>query len=72
MQGVHFVKNEGKRVRAKCKDNCPWVLFASYENNHDTFVVKTYNHKHNCTRENRNKMATSNFLVVLLKNKIMS
>ena len=70
--GVNFIKNEGKKFRAKCKDKYLWVLFASYENNCDTLIIKTYKHKHNCTRVNKNMMATSNFMIVLLKKKIMS
>ena len=71
-KGVHFVKNEPHRVRAHCKKKCPWVLFVGTNKQEGVFIVKTYHPKHSCTRESRNKMATSNFLSILLKNVIVT
>lgn len=50
---IHFVKNERKMVRVRCKEKCPWRLFALVDNSNDKFIVKTYNRHHNYRRVNK-------------------
>ena len=47
---IKFEKNENTRVRCRCKQACPWVLYASLEKKSGDFLVKTYNPNHRCTR----------------------
>ena len=50
---INFVKNERKRVRAKCKKKCSWKLFVSIDSSNDTFTVKSYHRHYNCGRLNK-------------------
>ncbi|KAG8373955.1 hypothetical protein BUALT_Bualt11G0079600 [Buddleja alternifolia] len=61
---IAFVKNDYKRVRAKCKGRgCHWVALASRMNNSDTFQIRTLNTKHKCGRTlSKNKFVTSRLL----------
>ncbi|KAG8377443.1 hypothetical protein BUALT_Bualt08G0033400 [Buddleja alternifolia] len=61
---IAFVKNDYKRVRAKCKGRgCHWVALASRMNNSDTFQIRTLNSKHKCGRTlSKNKFVTSRLL----------
>ncbi|XP_062109407.1 uncharacterized protein LOC133820025 [Humulus lupulus] len=60
---IFFKKNDPHRVRAQCKGvNCPWVCFASKIDDTPTFVIKTLNDEHRCSRTNTNRFATSKWL----------
>ena len=62
---VYTKKNEPKRVRARCKDPCPWYVFASVEKALGTtdLVVKTMYDKHeNCNHAWKNKNLKANWL----------
>ncbi|KAK9098350.1 hypothetical protein Syun_025395 [Stephania yunnanensis] len=48
--GVKLVKNDKRRLRARCKEGCPWKILISMENNDETLTVKTYVHTHKCQR----------------------
>ncbi|XP_060170907.1 uncharacterized protein LOC132601867 [Lycium barbarum] len=54
--------NEPLRVRVRCVENCPWLLFASFDSRTYNFVVKNYNPIHKCDPTNRNKLCNSKFL----------
>ena len=49
---INFVKNERKKVTARCKKKCSWMLFASINSSNDTLTVKFYHRHHNCGRVN--------------------
>ncbi|XP_060178275.1 uncharacterized protein LOC132608233 [Lycium barbarum] len=54
--------NEPTRVRVRCVEGCPWLLFASLDSRTNNFVVKTYNPIHMCDPTNRNKLCNTKFL----------
>ncbi|XP_060211943.1 uncharacterized protein LOC132639517 [Lycium barbarum] len=54
--------NEATRVRVRCVEGCPWLLFASLDSRTNNFVVKTYNPIHTCDPTNRNKLCNTKFL----------
>ena len=60
---IKFKKNENTRVRCRCKQACPWVLYASLEKKSGDFLIKTYNPNHRCTRIWKNKRASCDYLV---------
>ena len=54
--------NEPTRVRVRCVEGCPWLLFASLDSRTNNFVVKNYNPIHKCDPTNRNKLCNTKFL----------
>ncbi|KAG8388268.1 hypothetical protein BUALT_Bualt02G0108000 [Buddleja alternifolia] len=67
---IVFLKNDKRRVRAKCKGTkCPWVALASKMKNSTTFQIRTLNVKHKCGRTlSKNKFVTSKLLSQKYKN----
>ncbi|KAG8380435.1 hypothetical protein BUALT_Bualt06G0015000 [Buddleja alternifolia] len=62
---IKFVKNDDKRVKAKCRGkNCAWVLHASRNGDKScTFQVKTLNTVHKCGRSlSKHRFVTSQML----------
>jgi hypothetical protein len=64
---VAYQKNDKERLRAYCpgKPPCPWFIYAardSRKNCSTTFVVKKYTANHECEREWKLKVFTSNYL----------
>ncbi|KAG8363956.1 hypothetical protein BUALT_Bualt19G0076300 [Buddleja alternifolia] len=62
---IKFVKNDDKRVRAKCREKkCGWVMHASRTRDKScTFQVKTLNTIHKCGRSlSKNRFVTSKML----------
>ncbi|XP_073138763.1 uncharacterized protein [Henckelia pumila] len=61
---VKFVKNDGKRLRAKCTNNgCGWLIHVSMMTNDSCWQVKTFEEKHdNCVWKVENKCITSTWL----------
>ncbi|XP_059284352.1 uncharacterized protein LOC132037764 [Lycium ferocissimum] len=55
-------KNDTRRVRVKCKESCPWMIYASKEGRSTNFIVKTYNPRYKCHRTNINFLCNSKFL----------
>ena len=51
--------NERKRVKVKCKEGCPWLLFDSLDRKSNNFIIKTYNLVHKCYKSNRNRLCNS-------------
>ena len=45
---VWLQKNDKGRVRAKCSDGYPWIVFASVEKDGFSFKLKTLNDEHTC------------------------
>ncbi|KAK1365099.1 hypothetical protein POM88_040660 [Heracleum sosnowskyi] len=56
---IWYSKNDLQRVQARCRDNCPWYLFASRVDTDGAFQVKTYNINHNCVMVNKHKFVRS-------------
>ncbi|KAG8387137.1 hypothetical protein BUALT_Bualt03G0222000 [Buddleja alternifolia] len=69
-RNIGFIKNDTKRVRAKCKGkNCPWVILASKMSDSTTFQIRTLNINHKCGRTlAKNKFVTSKLLSQKYKN----
>ncbi|KAK9153010.1 hypothetical protein Sjap_000490 [Stephania japonica] len=65
--GIKLVKNDKTRLRAKCKEGCPWKILISMERNDETLIVKTYEHKHECQIVEKVRFANYKYLVVQLK-----
>lgn len=53
---IWFKKNDLQRLLAKCKEHCPWYLFASKVDETGAFQVKTYNKKHSCILVHKHKL----------------
>ena len=66
---IRFVKNGNNKIRAKCKENCLWVLYAStFEKRNPTLKVKTDMNKHACGRTRKNKNVTSTWVAKIYTN----
>lgn len=65
-------KNNQKRVRAICREGCPWMILASREGRSTNFTVKTYNPRHKCHRTTINFLCNSRFLSKHYKERIIS
>ncbi|KAG5589617.1 hypothetical protein H5410_040131 [Solanum commersonii] len=62
--GVQLEKyiNKPKKVSLRCREGCPWMLYASLDKSSDDFIIKTYIHKHKCVKTTRNCMCNARFL----------
>nr|GMD14616.1 Zinc knuckle family protein [Ipomoea batatas] len=69
---IHFIKNEGRRVRVICRHSsiCKWTIFASRSNPRSPFAVKTYYPEHTCWDQDENKTVNSGFLAKMYKDDI--
>ncbi|KAL2930452.1 Plasmid recombination enzyme type 3 [Bienertia sinuspersici] len=47
-------KNRNQRLGVKCKSGCPFTLYASWDNNKASFVVKSTDPEHTCHRTMEN------------------
>ncbi|KAM7510789.1 hypothetical protein LguiB_009664 [Lonicera macranthoides] len=59
---IKFKKNESSRIRAVCRDGCPWLLFASKMSESRNMQIKTLNEEHKCNRQFRNTHVNSRWL----------
>ncbi|XP_024313354.1 uncharacterized protein LOC112269993 [Brachypodium distachyon] len=63
---VKKLRNEKKRLEATCLvDGCPWYLKASLDSRSSSFLVKTYDSVHTCSRKWEVKNLTAPFLANL-------
>lgn len=71
-RGVKLEKyvNESKKVRVRCREGCPWLLYASINKSTNDFQIKTYNPKHRCIKTTRNSMCNAKFLHKHFKDRI--
>nr|GMD68611.1 60S ribosomal protein L19-3-like [Ipomoea batatas] len=69
---IHFIKNEGRRVRVICRHSsiCKWTIFASRSNPRSPFAVKTYYPEHTCGDQDENKTVNSGFIAKMYKDDI--
>ncbi|KAK9125469.1 hypothetical protein Scep_014315 [Stephania cephalantha] len=68
--GIKLVKIDKRRLRAKCKERCPWKILISMENNDETLTVKTYVHTHKCQRVEKVKFTNYKYVAVQLKDHV--
>ena len=47
---LKFVKSKLGRIRVKCKDGCPFLLYVSKDGSNAKLIVKTFVPMHNITR----------------------
>nr|XP_019710942.1 uncharacterized protein LOC109506727 [Elaeis guineensis] len=59
---LRMVKNEKDKVRAICKEGCPWLIYASWITDKKTTQVKRYDSKHTCKKDFKNIYVTSSWL----------
>ncbi|CAL8104830.1 unnamed protein product [Prunus armeniaca] len=73
-RNVKLVKNDNKRIQAKCVGHtkCPFILFASkIDRDEQTFAIKTLSLVHECTRVDKLKYTNSRWLSKRFADKIM-
>jgi hypothetical protein len=59
---IKMPRNDQRRIRAHCAKGCPWTLYVSYDSRVKTFMVKTYEGRHNCHKQWVLQRCTSNWL----------
>ncbi|XP_047259433.1 uncharacterized protein LOC124891961, partial [Capsicum annuum] len=64
--------NESKKVRVKCVDGCPWLLFSSIDSRTTDFLVKKYIPVHKCNATTKNKLVNSKYLAERYRDRITS
>ncbi|KAF7153831.1 hypothetical protein RHSIM_Rhsim01G0063200 [Rhododendron simsii] len=47
---ITFLKSDRDKVRAKCRDGCPWLIYASYVPSDALYRIKRYDNEHSCNR----------------------
>ncbi|KAF3648690.1 putative ADP-ribosylation factor GTPase-activating protein AGD14-like [Capsicum annuum] len=63
--------NESKKIRVKCKDDCPWLLYAGLDNTINDFIIKTYIPKHTCNKTTKNYLCNAKFLAETFRERII-
>lgn len=58
-RNVKLVKNDKRRVRAKCESPCEWLVYAAKVLADSKYQVRTYKSKHTCTITYSNRNVTS-------------
>ena len=66
-----FVRSEPRKIRVKCEDGCPFLLYVSKDGCNPRLAVKTLVPKHNWYRILSNSRASAKFLAKLHKQKIL-
>ncbi|WVZ26072.1 hypothetical protein V8G54_004616 [Vigna mungo] len=64
-RNIRYVKNDKKRVRAKCmgyKGKCPWLAYCGYMDAIKTWQLRTIVDNHTCSREHKVKLLNSKWL----------
>ncbi|XP_022880927.1 uncharacterized protein LOC111398230 [Olea europaea var. sylvestris] len=59
---IKYKKDDSYRLRAICKGDCPWLLYATKEHNKTSFVIKTFIEEHTCPMVYRNFRVSSTYL----------
>ncbi|KAI8530409.1 hypothetical protein RHMOL_Rhmol11G0056100 [Rhododendron molle] len=49
-KAITFFKSDRDKVRAKCRDGCPWLIYASYVPSDVVYRIKRYDSEHSCNR----------------------
>lgn len=61
-RNVKLVKNDKRRVRAKCESPCEWLVYAAKVLADSKYQVRTYKSKHTCTITYSNRNVTSHMI----------
>ncbi|XP_058194350.1 uncharacterized protein LOC131311050 isoform X1 [Rhododendron vialii] len=61
-RNVKLVKNDKRRVRAKCESPCEWLVYAAKVLANSKYQVMTYKSKHTCTITYSNRNVTSHMI----------
>ena len=64
---LKFVRSEPMRIRVKCEDECPFLVYVSKDGFNPGLVVKTLVPKHNCYRLSSNLRTSTKYLAKLYK-----
>ena len=54
--------NKPEKIRVRCKDGCPWLLYAGLDKTTNDFMIKTYIPKHTCNKTTKNDLCNTKFL----------
>ncbi|XP_049381167.1 uncharacterized protein LOC125845664 [Solanum stenotomum] len=63
--------NEPKKIKVRCKDGCPWLLYGCLDKTTNNFMIKTYNPKHTCNKTTRNYLCNAKFLSEAFRERII-
>ncbi|GAB2268041.1 hypothetical protein Dimus_038694 [Dionaea muscipula] len=69
-KNIRFTENDTKKVRAVCKEGCPWMCYASFVKSASLFRVKTFISEHNCTRTFNQRHVTCRWIMRRYQNMI--
>ena len=62
-RALKVIRNTSGQIRAKCvKKNCPFTLYASFDNATKCYQVKTFKPTHTCSVAYKNKRVTAKWL----------
>lgn len=57
---INFVKDDTKRVRAKCDwEHCPWVCLLSNNSRNESWQIVTFHENHTCPPRRDNRLVTA-------------
>ncbi|KAL2458132.1 SWIM-type domain-containing protein [Abeliophyllum distichum] len=59
---IKYKKDDANKLRAICKGDCPWVLYATKEHKKTSFAIKTYTKGHTCAMVYKNFGVNSTYL----------
>ncbi|KAK9293352.1 hypothetical protein L1049_021344 [Liquidambar formosana] len=59
---LKFKKNFGQKITATCKEECGWRIHSSWTIDKKFFQIKTFQPKHQCSRNYKNNQASSTWL----------
>jgi hypothetical protein len=62
---IEFIKNDGNRVIGVCRsrsDGCPWRVYGALVTGEMTFMLKSMNPTHRCTRKYKSSIVTSRWI----------
>ena len=64
---LKFVRSEPGRIRMKCEDECPFLLYVRKDGSNPGLAVKTLVPKHKCYKNFNNPREYAKFLAKLYK-----
>ncbi|WOL20256.1 hypothetical protein Cni_G29060 [Canna indica] len=59
---IRWTRTCKRMMEAQCAMGCPWRIFASWMKRVMTFMIKSYNSEHKCSRNMRNRQATVSWI----------
>ncbi|XP_052729225.1 uncharacterized protein LOC128195478 [Vigna angularis] len=64
-RNIRYLKNDKKRIKAKCvgaKGKCPWMTYCAYMDAIQTWQLRTIVDNHTCSREHKVKLLNAKWL----------